>query len=115
MDNKPVVPKKVMPEKIYLRCSQGGFWFSTRNHEADTEYVLASEFNKIKDELDKYKSKSLLFNSLQHLGFNIIVSEEVPQNQIWFATHGQLQKALDYSKEQIEQELKKKVQNDKSK
>lgn len=43
MDNKPIVPKKVMLEKIYLRCSQGGFWFRTRNHAADTEYVLANK------------------------------------------------------------------------
>ena len=107
MDNKPIFPEKVMPEKIYLRCGKGGFWFKERNHAADTEYVLASELEKLKTELDKYKPKSLLFNSLQHLGFNIIVSEEVPENQIWFATHGQLQQAVDYSKEQIENELKK--------
>ncbi len=38
-DRKPMFPKKVMPEKIYLRCSKGCFWFKERNHAADTEYV----------------------------------------------------------------------------
>lgn len=48
------------------------------------------------------KPQPLLIGGLQGLGFSVIISDEVPDNQIWFATGKQLQEALKYSKRQIE-------------
>lgn len=48
----------------------------------------------------------LLFSGVENLGFRVIISNEVPANQIWFATKEQLHEALEYSQKQIEQVLK---------
>ena len=53
------------------------------------------------------KPKPLLFGDLY--SFNVIVSEEVPDNQIWFATQEQLEKALEYSQKQIEKYIQEKL------
>ncbi len=56
-------------------------------------------------EQEEKEFKPLLFQTL--LGFRIIISKEVPNNEIWFATQAQLEEALDYSQKQIEQALNK--------
>lgn len=48
----------------------------------------------------------LLFGNLD--SFKVIISEQVPKDQIWFATQAQLDEALEYSQQQIQKALKEK-------
>ncbi len=58
--------------------------------------------NVLKDEPDTCGPRPLLFGGLEALGFRVIISDQVPDNQIWFATDEQLQEALEYSQKQID-------------
>lgn len=60
--------------------------------------------NKSQAEIAELKPKPLLVRTIG--SFKIIINEEVPEGQIWFATDEQLKRALEYSAKQIEQALK---------
>lgn len=64
----------------------------------------AARIEELKAENERPKPQPLLFDTIG--GFKVIISNEVPENEIWFATHEQLQMALEYSAHQVEQALK---------
>lgn len=65
---------------------------------------LQAENERLRKRNAELEPKPLWFDML--LGFKVIISEDVPDHEIWFATNEQLQEALDYSRKQIEQALK---------
>ena len=87
--------------------------FAERNERLEVKLVdrtkardlYFQETKKLKAELDKHKPKSLLFGGLGKLGFDVIINNEVPENEIWFATNEQFATALEYSEQQIKKAL----------
>ena len=67
--------------------------------------ILRSEgrVGELEDEIERLSPKPLLFDTLG--GFKVIVNNNVPKNEIWFATDKQLQVALEYSVQQIKKAL----------
>ena len=56
------------------------------------------------DEIAKPKPQYLKLPDLD--SFRVMINESVPTGQIWFATQEELQLALNYSRNQLEQALK---------
>lgn len=78
-----------------------------RNMEGVGTISVPYHINQIKEsivELEQLRPRPLLFGNL--LGFRIVVSNQVPNDEIWFATNEQLAKALEYSANQIRNALK---------
>ena len=66
-------------------------------------YEMLAQLASAEGEVERLKPKPLLFDTIG--GFKIIISDDVPEGQIWFATDAQLKKALEYSATQIEKAL----------
>lgn len=64
-----------------------------------------TEVENLQADVAKYKPKPLLFSGLESMGFNVIVHPDMPENQIRFASKEQIEKALEYSRKQIEKHI----------
>lgn len=65
---------------------------------------LKAENKQLKEEIEKLKPKPLFFDTIS--GFKVIISDNVPEGEIWFATDKQLRMALEFSAKQHHQALK---------
>lgn len=66
---------------------------------------LQAKNKRLKEEIERLKPKPLLFDTIG--GFKIIINDDVPEGEIWFATDEQLKMALEFSARQIEQSPEK--------
>ncbi len=80
------------------RCSADGYW--GYKNCPKFEDSRDDKIKQLQAELEKYKPMPLFLHGLGKLGFTVIINNEVPENQIWFATQKQLDEALAYSMEQ---------------